>query len=425
MARVVLACWGSYGDLFPYLAIARRLRALGHEPVLAAPEYYRSKAECEGVELTALRPDVDPTDTATIRRLMDPARGTEAVIRELIVPVVRGAFDDLASVVAGADLVVSHPVTFAAPLAAEAAGVPWISSALAPASFFSSYDFPVLPPHPRVLRVVRRSRWLARLFLGLAHRITGPWTAPVRRFRRELGLPPAGDPLYEGQFSRRGTLALFSPVFGPPQPDWPAATVATGFVFHRSDADVLPPDLAAFLDDGPPPIVFTLGSSAVGAAGRFYEESVAAVRMLHERAVLLVGSDPRNRSALPSVPDLHVAEYVPHWLLFPRAAAIVHHGGIGTTAQALAAGRPMLVVPHAHDQPDNAHRAERLGVARVVDAARYARERVVSNLRALRGAEYVVRAQHLGCRLAAEDGLTSACQTIERTLAEMPTSARA
>jgi len=409
--RVVLCCWGSYGDLFPYLAIAARLKRLGHHPVLSAPGYYREMVEREGIAFHAARPDIDPADSGTIARVMDPVRGTEAIVRELLVPFVRDAFHDLVDVVAGADLVVTHPVTFAASIAADAKRVPWLSSVLAPTSLFSVHDFPLLPPYPLLLHAARSAPWAARAFMRLARHITGPWTEPVRAFRRELGLRDYGDPLYEGQFSPQGTLALFSPVFGPPQPDWPQHTTATGFVF-RQGTEALTSDLKRFLDDGPAPIVFTLGTSAVGAAGSFYEESARAATMIGRRGVLLVGRDPRNRSpALPS--GIMTAEYAPHEILFPRAAAIVHHGGVGTTARALASGRPMLVVPHAHDQPDNAFRATKLGVARTISAGAFNARRAGRDLEVLLSEpSYAERATAVGRAIAGEDGVRAACEVI-------------
>src|SRR5262249_59352925 len=124
--------------------------------------------------------------------------------------------------------------------------------------------------------------------------------------------------------------------------DWPPVTVLTGLRFYgRAGDGGMPPELLSCLDGGPPPLVFTLGSSAVGDAGPFSEHSVTAARRLGHRAVLLVGNDPRNRQA--SLPDGMVAfDYAPYSELFPRAAAIVHQGGIGTTAQAMRSGRPML-----------------------------------------------------------------------------------
>ena len=410
--RIVLTCWGSLGDFYPFLALAARLKAMGHEPTLATCELYRERVLDAGIRFHPVRPDVDPADGETIRRVMDPAHGTEVILRELLVPHVRGAVSDLTAVAGDADLLVSHPVTFATPLVAQRLGKRWLSTVLAPTSFFSEHDFPLLPPYPAVTRAARVSPRAARAFMWLARRITTPWTAPVRALRDELGVPDTGDPLYEGQYSPYGTLALFSPVFGPPQPDWPSGAVATGFVFPM-EPPVLPPEIATFLDRGEPPVVFTLGSSAVGAAGSFYEESVTAAEAIGCRAILLAGLDDRNRPRRTLPPTILIAEYAPHAALFPRAAVVVHHGGIGTTAAALRAGRPMLVVPHAHDQPDNAYRASRLGVARVLDARRYRADRAAAHLKALLSdPSYRTSAAGVAARLARENGLQAAADTI-------------
>jgi UDP:flavonoid glycosyltransferase YjiC (YdhE family) len=414
--RVVLACWGSYGDLFPYLALARRLRARGHDAIVATAPYYRDLVTRTGAGFHPMRPDINPDDTALITRVMDPARGASVVIGEITAPAVRDAYADLAPMAARADLVVSHPITFAAPLAAETHRIPWLSSVLAPTSFFSATDFPVLPPAPPRLQIWRSRPWAARAFFQLARRISRPWTAPVRSLRAELGLPDRGEPLYEGQFSPHGTLALFSRVLGVAQPDWPPASRVTGFAFHDDDAAV-PAPVAAFLAAGEAPVVFTLGTSAVGAAGDFYTESVAAARAVGRRALLLVGRQARRWSteSLPS--GVLAAEYAPHGEVFRRAAAVVHHGGIGTTARALAAGRPMLVVPHAHDQHDNAHRVERLGAARVLDARAYRAARVATYLEPLLSdGRYRSAATRVAEVVAQEDGVATAVAEIERRL---------
>jgi len=417
LSRIVLSCWGSYGDLFPYLGLAVELKARGHVPVIATCPAYRELVAAEGFEFRPVRPDIDPQDTAILQQAMDPARGSEVVVKQLIVPHVRDAYADLVEATRGADFVLSHPVTFATPILAAELKLPWLSTALAPVSFFSTYDFPVLPPYAFLGNVTRSSRFAARVFLGLARRITGPWTAPVRAFRAERGLPDVGDPLYEGQFSPMGTLALFSRVLAQPQPDWPPHGTVTGFPFFNR-AIPMPGGLADFLDRGDPPIVFTLGSSASGAPGAFYKESVTAAASLGRRAVFLVSkyAPVLSQSALPA--GMIVVEFAPHDALFPRAAATVHHGGIGTTGQALRSGKPMLVVPHAHDQPDNAARAARLGVARVLDAQKYTADRAAAQLRALLDdPSYRARADEVGRTVRAENGATAACDVIEGLLA--------
>ena len=219
--------------MFPYLAIATELKALGHTPVVCSCPYYQGLVEQEGVEFRPLRPDVQPDNTTLLERIMDPQRGSEVIIRELIVANLRPSYDDITAAVDGADLLLSHPITFAAPLVAAKRGLPWLASVLAPLSFFSLHDFPALPNAPQIVRLTRLTPWAGRALLALARRITGRWVAPVVAMRAELGLPPAGDPLYEGQFSPHGNLALFSRALGDAQPDWPARTTVTGFPFFN------------------------------------------------------------------------------------------------------------------------------------------------------------------------------------------------
>jgi rhamnosyltransferase subunit B len=417
MARILLASWGSYGDLFPSLGVAVRLQALGHTPVVATCGYYRDLVEGEGFEFHPVRPDVDPAQADLIRRIMDPKRGSEVVVKEVVAPAVRDAYRDLEAAARGADLIVSHPITFAAPLLAQKRGLPWLSTVLAPISFFSTTDFPILPHAPSAMRAVRGlGPWASGLFMRVARAMTGEWVAPVRAFRAELGLPPAGDPLYEGQFSPFGTLALFSRVLAEPQRDWPARTQVTGFPFFNR-AVPMPDELRRFLDAGAPPVAFTLGTSAVGAAGGFYEESVKAVAALGRRAVLLVGRNPENRPRDPLPPGVIAVEAAPHDQLFPRSAAIVHQGGVGTTGQALLSGRPTLIVPHAHDQPDNAFRAEKTGGARVLYPARYQAARVATDLRALLDEpRYAERAAATARIVAAENGADAAAAAMAGVL---------
>jgi UDP:flavonoid glycosyltransferase YjiC (YdhE family) len=185
----------------------------------------------------------------------------------------------------------------------------------------------------------------------------------------------------------------------------------TGFVFYNGPG-ALPPELDTFLAAGPPPIVFTLGSSAVGAAGRFYHESAEAAARLGVRAVLLTGGFAANRPV--RVPEgVLLVDRAPHQLLFPRARAVVHQGGAGTTAQALRGGCPMLVVPHSHDQPDNAFRVTRLGVARTLYPKRYTAARAAKELERLLGdPSYALRARETAAIVAAEGGAEAAADAI-------------
>jgi len=233
------------------------------------------------------------------------------------------------------------------------------------------------------------------------------------RLRRELGLPPwSGNPLVDSH-SPSLVLALFSEVLAAKQRDWVPQTLVTGFpIFDQGGEPGLPPDLVRFLDDGTPPIVFTVGFAAVTVAGRFFENSIAAADALGRRAVLVgkkMGAEP---VALPE--GVFLCEYAPFSQLFPRAAALVHAGGIGSTGLAMRAGRPMLVVPFAHDQFDNAERLRRLGVARTIPGRRYSAAGAKSELRHLLDDPwYSQRASEVGQTVSEEDGVRVACDALE------------
>ena len=414
--RILVGAWGSYGDLNPAIGLSLGLRARGHAVTLATLPAYRTEVEREGLTFLPVGPDLDPGDRMLAARIMEARRGTEFLFRHVLMPGVARAYDDLRAAVADADLVVSHPVTFALPVLCEELGRPWASYVLAPMSFFSAHDVPVFAPAPWVKPLVARSRWLGRSVVALARRATRAWTPEVARLRAARGLPPGRNPIFEGQHSPTLVLALFSTVLATPQPDWPVDVHVTGAIpYNGPRTQPLDPALARFLDEGPPPVVFTLGTSAVAAAGRFYDESVAAARRLGVRAVLLVGTFPENQPTAVAGPDVLVTPFAAHARLFPRAAAIVHQGGAGTLHQALSSGHPMLVVPHAHDQPDNADRVARLGVARIVRPSRYRHARVATALDALlTDPRYARAAARVGAAVRDEDGVRAACDAIER-----------
>jgi UDP:flavonoid glycosyltransferase YjiC (YdhE family) len=414
---IVLTTFGSLGDLHPYIAIALGLQARGHEAVLATSGYYQQKIEALGLGFRAVRPDhpAPEADPELMRRIMDRRTGSEVVIRELMMSVLRESYEDTLAAAEGADLLVSHMLTFTTRLVAEKQGIPWASTFLQPLGLFSVYDLPVLPQAPFLAKLRFLGPAFHRPLFWCAKRSVRSWSEPWHRLRDEVGLPPTSEsPLFEGQHSPLLVLALFSKLLADQQPDWPRQAVLTGFPFYDQDGEGgMSPELVQFLDAGPPPLVFTLGSSAVVDAGPFYEHSVAATKQLGRRAVLLVGKDPRNRPA--SLPDGIVAfAYAPYSELFPRAAAIVHQGGIGTTAQAMRSARPMLVMPYAHDQPDNAERVTRLGIARTIARHRYTPTRAAAELRhLLDNPVYGQRASAVGRQIQQEDGVRAACDALE------------
>jgi rhamnosyltransferase subunit B len=425
--RVVITTFGSLGDLNPYLGLALGLKARGHDPVIATAEFYRRLVEAEGVGFRPVRPDRDPHDTEEVRRIMNPImnprRTPGYLMKKLLFPRLQESYEDLSEATRGADVLLTHPLTFAGPLVAEKVNIPWVSTVLAPISFFSAHEFPALPVFTRTALVLRRlGPGAGRTLVGLAKRATRHWPEPVRRLRTEIGLSPGKHPIHEGQFSPELVLAMFSRVLAEPRPDWPPNTRITGHVFYDgSSLDELSPDLERFLASGPAPVVFTLSTSVVGkgpAADSFYRESLKAARILKLRSVFLVGNDPKSRLPVPLPEGVAAVDRAPFSKLFPRAAAVVHQGGIGTVGQALRAGRPQLLVPFAFDQPDNAQRIQRLGGAEVLYPRQYTAPRAARRLGDLLGeSEYIRRAGEVAGLVRSEDGVGDACDAIEELFA--------
>jgi rhamnosyltransferase subunit B len=406
--RILLTTAGSLGDLHPYLAVAVGLKNRGHQVAVGTCEYYRGRVEKLGLEFSPIGPHISPEDPKVIDLVIDQEKGSENIFRQFVMPHIRQNFEETTRAVAGADLVVSHPLTLSVPMLGEQKKVRWASAVLSPISFFSVHDPIEISGHPVMSSLTRGPLWLRKLIFTMGRAQTKGWIRPLMDFRRELGLSPDVHPLFEGQHSPLLVLALFSGLIADPKPDWPKQTKVAGFCFHdRKDPNEgLSPGLAKFLVSGPPPIVFTLGSTAVRNPGSFYEESAAVAKALGKRAVLLGDA--------PAGPDVWVEPYAPYSLLFPKCEAVVCSGGIGTVGQALRAGTPFVIVPHGNDQPDNAVRVGKLGVARPLDRRHYRRDRAVEEIRALLADPQArPRAAEISRRIAAEDGVTAACDAIE------------
>lgn len=414
--RVLLTTVGSFGDLHPYIAIALGLKGRGHDVMIGTSPCYQRKVEQLGINFAPVHPDSDfIQNPQAMRRYMHPNWGLVRIGLEVIVPSIRQTYQDISAASQGMDLIVSHPlVGCVARLVSEVSGIAWASTMITPLGFLSAYDVPILPVAPFAFRALRK----------LSPRVSKPllWTAKWSssflanewyRLRAELGLPRAADtnPIIDSH-SASGVLALYSEHFAPPQPDWPNNTLTTGFpIYDEDQTSGLPDELRQFLGDGPPPIVFTLGSSAAAVAGPFFELSAAAASELGCRAVLVVGRGWSRPASLPK--DVIAVDYAPYSKLFPAAAALIHPGGVGTCGLALRAGRPSLIVPVSMDHFDNGARMARLGVARTLDRRKYTPGRAASALRMLlEDQRYSTAASTLAKRIGAENGVARACDVL-------------
>ena len=436
--KIVLTTFGSLGDLHPFLSVALELQKRGHAVIIATSSLYHEKIEELGIGFARVRPELPATENqvAIMRRAMDLRGGSDYLFRELLLPHLTAARDDLRVAVEGADALIFHPIVLPALSVAQEKKLPCIAVLLQPMMLLSAHD----PPVVAGLEWLERLRVLAPRFQKVLLRFgTHSYVRklqPVRRMRRAMHLSTSPRPFFDDAKNADATLALFSRVLAPPQPDWPSRTTLCGFCFHdargtlsygeagapdgeaESDAAEnsggLSRGLEAFLMAGEAPIVFTLGSAAVLDAGNFYQASARAASLLNRRAILLCGPQ-RNVPRLPR--GVSAFDYAPFGALFPRAAAIVHQGGIGTTGQVMRAGVPCVVVPFSHDQPDNAARLRRLKMARVVPRKNYDAETVAQELKTLLEArEYSRSAANIGKIVRAENGAKIACDAIENVL---------
>lgn len=414
--KIVFAVFGSLGDMHPMNALGIELKQRGHQVIFAAMEFYREKIETLGFEFRPMRPHLDPNNKELARQLMDAKKGSEVLLREIILPNLRPMYEDLTEAVRDADLMISTEVVFAAQSVAEKTGIKWMTTTLAPGTFLSAYD-PFVPPTALWLRHLRflGSRFHGAMF-RIVRRVIDSWFDSYHKFRREIGLNDGSNPLFEGK-SDLLNLAMFSKVLGKPQPDWAKSTLQTGFCFYdgKDDFGAMPEGLRKFLENGEPPIIFTLGSAAVMDARDFFEESSKAAKMVGKRAVLLYGifNEP------PKATDENVVafDYAPYSQVFPRSAAVVHQGGVGTTSQVLRAGVPHLFMPYSHDQPDNAARCERIGVAKIISRDKYNAETAAKKLRELLSdARFRTNAIEASKIVKAEHGTKVACNAIEEIL---------
>jgi rhamnosyltransferase subunit B len=415
--NVLLVPVGSAGDIHPYIGLGQALKERGHSVKVLTCGYFEPLVRRAGLEYVEVGTRDDYLRATNHPDLWDARKGFKVLV-QIVLPLLRTLYDRIAEhYVAGETVMAASALAFSARIAQEKLGVPLATVHLCPMMFRSAYHSPVLP---NLFQPDWTPRWWKRFVYYLADvlaidRVLGP---PINQFRGELGLAPVRR-IFDGwSDSPQRVLGLFPQWFGPPQPDWPAQTRLTGFpLFDESGVAEMPQPVVDFLYHGDPPVVFFPGS-AMQRGENFFEESVAACQQLGRRGLLLTRFTEQLPRRLPAG-ILH-APYVPFSQLLPRAAVLVHHGGIGTAAQALAAGVPQLVRPMSFDQFDNADRLVRLGVGDCLSVRAYRGPEVARRLEHLLTAPTVgQRCQEVAQRLPADIGLEKACRVLEELAGDL------
>jgi rhamnosyltransferase subunit B len=406
--HVILATVGTDGDVFPYVGLAVALRARGHRVTLAIPEPYRARAGALGIEFHPL-----VTDAEVDRFLSDPDLWHP--LRSGIMaawwggPMISRQFEAIAALTSEPDSVlVANPGVLAARLVQEKLGTPTASLLLQPGLVPSIFDPPKLPvglPIPAWLPLpLRRIYWLGLDAFGYA--VIAP---SLNRARANLGLPPVRR-IFRWWLSPELVIGLFPPWYAAPQPDWPPQLRLAGFGRFDGAQESLPDDVRKFCEAGSPPIAFTLGTGMRHAAD-FFRTAVAACDTLGARGLLLTKYPDMIPPRL-SARVRHCA-FAPFRELLPLCRAVVHHGGIGTTAAALEAGCPQLVLPLAWDQPDNAARIAKLGVGLTLPSRHRSSAYVSHALARLADPDVGNRCRAMASQADGVDGLELAAQWVE------------
>ncbi len=401
--------YGSSGDVFPMLGLALELRQRGHEVTFATNEHYRGIANEYDLPFEALGDEAGFQACINHPNVWHP-RNAFGHVFSFIQPTLRRQYELHAELAARGPLVsITNCFGLGALNAQDKLGVPVITLNLQPAVLWSDHNPPALPGvfGPLWLKryVFRFGEWLA--IDGVVCPFLNPW-------RKELGLPPVSR-ITRWWHSRFGVLCLFPEWYAPPQVDWPANLMQTDFpLWNHRASQPLSAEVETFLQAGDPPIVFAPGSTNVHAHS-FFAAAEEACRRLGRRGILLSEFPEQLPTNLPS--SIAHFSYVPLDLLLSRAAAFVHHGGVGSMSQAFLAGIPQALMPMAHDQFDNAARVQRLKLGAALPAGKFTGPRLANVLQPLLASPEVAAAcREVAKRVASRDGLQRSAEAIEERL---------
>lgn len=406
---ILITAVGSAGDLHPHLGLAQALQQRGHQVSVLTSPTYRDSVENAGVDYVGCG-SLELLATVLLdRRVWHPKKGF-AGIWPMLNDMMRHSLQYIEARRQQQPLLIGSPLAFGPRLAAEKYRLPFVATQLAPSTFMSAYD----PPTYKDTGFVNwlSPKWRRKLWSVIEDQyVDRVCQADLNGLRERIGLPPVCNVLTGWANHGDLVLCLFPDWFAAAQPDWPGKSRLVGFpLYDENGQHELDHELQQFLA-GPEPLVVFCPGSAMAQAEGFFRNAAQVCRRLPIKGIFL----SRFEQQLPPLPAnvLHRA-YLPFSQVLPQAAALVHHGGIGSAAQALRAGIPQLLMPMAHDQFDNAARVAKLGCGNVLNWGAGPR-RFAGKLQHLLQDPQI---QHNARRIAAQfgdsrQGLLQACEAIE------------
>ena len=406
--HVVLISVGTDGDIFPYVGLGAVLRTRGHSVTLAASEHYRALAEKQGFAFRALVSAEENRQLFEHPDFWKPLK-TAPLMARWGVRFLRRQYDLLSKLATRETVFVANPGLFAASLVHEKLGVPLTNLILQPWLIPSSIAPPIIPGFSWLSHAPRPVwKLFARGIDVFGDTLIG---RELNGLRAELGLKPMRR-ILSNWLSRQLVIGMFPDWFGPPQADWPSQTRLVGFPMSDGDPSrAVAPEVMKFCQDGKPPVAFTFGTGMAHSAGLF-QEAMEACELLGARGILLT----KYRSQLPDTLPRTVmhCQFAPFQKLLPLCAAVVHHGGIGTTAKAMAAGIPQLIHPQCFDQIDNGLRVKRLGAGDCLRVKRSNGKKIAAALTALMTEEARTRCRQFMTRFEKADAFAAAAGLVEK-----------
>jgi UDP:flavonoid glycosyltransferase YjiC (YdhE family) len=412
--NILLAPVGSHGDVHPFCGIGAAMLRRGHRVTMFTNGAFEPLARRVGLDFVPVGTAEQFAQIVSDPDLWHPTKGWQKVFNSIaeLTPL---QYDAMKSRVTPGDTVmVGATLAFGARVLQEELGTPMATVHLQPSIMRSVYETPKVPGMPPIRNA---PRWVKRLTFAIADRfvLDRYIGGPLNEFRAGKGLPRVRNITSEWWHSPDRVIGLFPEWFAAPQPDWPRQTRLTGFpLFDEKGLEPLSEDLQRFLDAGDKPVAFTPGS-AMFHGREFFEAAAEACRILGRRGILLTR---HAEHVPPRLPEgvIHV-KYAPFSELLPRCAALVHHGGIGTMSQAMAAGVPQLVQPMSHDQPDNAERVGRMGVGAELAPKTFRGPRVAETLRVLiESPDVAAKCRDVAARFSTARPIEQTCDLIEGLL---------
>ena len=404
---ILLCTIGSAGDVNPFIGLGEHLIKRDFRVVLITSQYFESHAHNAGLEFFGLGNTEDYQTIIQNPDLWDPDKGFKVFAESVVFPIMEPAYEIISRFDPSKTILVAQGQFFAAHIAHEKLGFPFITIHLQPAAFRSVYEFPLLPTWmPPILK-----RGLFNLLDAL---VLDKLFAPnINHFRQRLGLSPVKNIFDHWTHSPQLNLCLFPDWFATPQPDWPPQTQLTSFVYYdkQNGKEEIHDTVKEFFNAGSTPILFTPGT-AMKHANQFFLDCIEACQLLGQRGILLTQYPEQLPPELPK--NIQHFAYLPFSKVLPQALALVHHGGIGTTAQAIAAGIPQVIRPMAHDQPDTALRVEKLGIGVSLSPKKFRAESLAAHLKKLITSEAVLdQCKVYAARIDPARSLNESCMVIE------------